>query len=67
MLGQLLRMVDGPLALSETFLNAWLYHKDWDYFRTYMETIKQTKVEDILNLSQQYLQEDSLIKVIAGR
>ncbi len=67
MLGQLLRSVDGPLSLSETFLNVWLYGKDWDYYRHFMTVIKQTSSEDILELAQKYFHEDTLIKVVAGR
>ncbi len=67
MLGRLLRAVDGPFALSDTYLNAYLYGMDWDYYRNYIKTIRKITSEEIMQLCQRYLQEDSLIKVIVGK
>lgn len=67
MLGRLLRAVDGPFALSETFLNVYLYGMDWKYYQKYIKTIREITAEEIMELSNRYLQEDSLIKVIAGK
>ena len=67
MLGHLLRAVDGAFSLSETYINAYLYGMNWDYYRDYIKAIRSITPEEILDLSQRYLQEDSLIKVIAGK
>ncbi len=67
MLGRLLRAVDGPFALSETFLNVHLHGMDWKYYQDYMKTIREITAKEIMELSNRYLQEDSLIKVIAGK
>ena len=67
MLGRLLRAVDGPFSLSDTYLNAYLYGMDWNYYKKYIQTIRNITSKEILDLSQRYLQENSLIKVIAGK
>ncbi len=67
MLGQILRMVDGPFELSTVFLNAWLSDKNWGYYREYIETIKNITPERIQNLSEQYFHEDSMLYVVAGK
>ena len=67
MLGRLLRAVDGPFALSETFLNVHLYGMDWEYYQKYIKTIREITAQEIMDLSNRYLQENSLIKVIAGK
>lgn len=67
MLGRLLRSADGPFALSESYLNVGLFGLDWSYYQNYIQTIKAITAQDIMELSQQYLHEDSLIKIVAGR
>ena len=67
MLGRLLRAVDGPFSLSDTFLTVHLYGMDWDYYRNYINTIREIQPKEILDLSQRYLQKESLLKIIAGK
>ncbi len=67
MLGRLLRAVDGPFALSDTYLNVYLYGMDWDYYRKYIKTIREITSEEIMQLCQRYLKVESLIKVIVGK
>jgi len=67
MLGRLLRAVDGPFSLSETYMNVYLYGMGWDYYKNYIKTIREISSEEIMELANRYLQEDSLIKVIAGK
>jgi len=67
MLGQLIRSVDGPLLLSDTFLNVWLQDLDLSYYKRYIETIKKITSEDVRNLANKYLQTNSLIEIIAGK
>jgi len=66
MLGRLLRSVDGPFALSETFLSIWLYNLDWDYYRNYINTIKNISSEDIKDLANLYLDKNTLLTVVSG-
>ena len=67
MLGRLLRAVDGPFSLSDTYLNVYLYGMGWDYYKNYIKTIREISSEEIMELANRYLQEDSLIKVVAGK
>ena len=66
MLGRLLRSVDGPFALSETFLNIWLYNLDWNYYKDYIKTIKNISSEEIMDLANRYLDKESLLTVVSG-
>ena len=67
MLGRLLRAVDGPFALSDTYMNVYLYGMDWSYYKTYIQTIRNITPQELLELSKRYLQIESLIKVVAGK
>jgi predicted Zn-dependent peptidase len=67
MLGRILRSVDGPFALSETFLNVWLYNMNWDYYKEDIKTIQNISAEEIKLLTNRYLNEEDLIEVIAGK
>jgi len=67
MLGQLIRAVDGPFSLSDTFLNVWLQDLDLSYYKKHIETVKSINTKDIRDLSNKYLQIDSLIEIVAGK
>ena len=67
MLGRILRSVDGPFALSETFLNVWLYNMDWDYLKNQIKTIQNINSKEIKLLANRYLNDEDLIEIIAGK
>ena len=67
LLGRLLRAVDGPLSLSESYLNVWAYGLDWKYYQEYIKVIKKISPQEVQDLTNKYLHEDSLIQVIAGK
>ncbi|MBN2667943.1 MAG: insulinase family protein [Bacteroidales bacterium] len=67
MLGQFLRNMDGAFAQSDTYTEAWLYNLNWEYYHRLIQTIKTIQAKQIRDLSNQYLQTDSLIRVIAGK
>jgi predicted Zn-dependent peptidase len=67
MLGQLIRSVDGPFSLSDTYLNIWLQGLDLSYYKKYIKTVKAISTKDIQYLSKKYLEIDSLIEIIAGK
>jgi zinc protease len=64
--GEMLRAFDGPMAISEIFLDIMPYGLNLDYYQTYFETLKAIKPQDIKDLAIKYLQKESFTEVIAG-
>jgi len=67
MLGQLLRQVDGAIPMSDKYLQAWQNGLNWNHFTKAIEDIKTINPDDILQLTQLYLKEESLLCVVAGK
>jgi zinc protease len=66
-LGELLRAFDGPFALADSFRAMMEYGLDYDYYSKLVENVKQISPADLRNLAGKYLQENSLITVVAGK
>ncbi len=64
--GNLIKIFDGPLALSEAYRSIITYDLDKDYFYRYFEVIKNITPEIILETAQKYLHEDSMTEVVTG-
>jgi zinc protease len=64
--GDMLRTFDGPLALSEIFLDLLAYNLDYEHYQNYFKTLKSITSEKLRELANIYLDEDSFIEVIAG-
>ena len=67
MLGDICRSYEGAFSLSD----AWIYSEsigsDYDFFAKSIAAIREVTVEDILRMSQKYLNKENLIEVVAGR
>ena len=67
MIGDLLRNIDGPFALSERFVGLFDYGLDFnEYYNKYIQTIKNITPEKILELANIYFTRDSFCETIAG-
>lgn len=66
MTGSFLRSIDGPFAIADRYKGVLLYRLDFDYYQKYITTIRTTGAEQILELANQYLQEDSLVELVVG-
>jgi predicted Zn-dependent peptidase len=66
MLGNLVRMFDGPFATAECFRSVWEYGLDNSWFASYVERIKSISPEEIMALSQKYLNIGDMYEIIAG-
>jgi len=66
MLGDLLRMFDGPFALAESFESILEYGLDYSYFDKLIQTIKNITSEELNVLANKYLNEESMMEIIAG-
>jgi len=67
LLGELLRMFDGPFALADSFRSILEYGLNYDFFYKGIDTVKNITPEEILSLAQKYLNEGSFSQVVAGK
>lgn len=66
MLGELLRMFDGPFATLDSFRSAWEFGMDNTYYIRFAETIKSIDSDEIMSLACTYYKTEDLIEVTAG-
>ena len=64
--GNIIKIFDGPLALSEAYKSIISYNLTKDYFYRYLEAIKNISPEIILKTAQTYLHEDTMTEVTVG-
>ncbi|MFN8241578.1 MAG: pitrilysin family protein [Bacteroidales bacterium] len=66
MLGELVRMFDGPFAIGESFRSAWEFGLDNSYYRKFAEKINLITPDEIIRLAEAYYKTEDLFEVIAG-
>lgn len=66
LLGELVRMFDGPFATVESFRSAWEFGLDNSYYMKFAEIINSIDSDEIIRISQTYYRIDDLTEVIAG-
>ena len=66
MLGQMVRMFDGPFALAESFRAVWQFGLDNSYYYRFAEKIKTIRPDEIIQLAHTYYKTDELNEIIAG-
>ena len=66
MMGNLLRNFDGPFALSDTLKTILEYDFGYDYFETYIKTLKTITPKQIKSIAVNHLEKSSLYEIIAG-
>ncbi len=66
MLGEILRELDGPFALSSLFKGLYDYGLDYSFIDRKIDAIKTITPEQIIELSNRYLHEDRMFVVTAG-
>ncbi len=66
LLGNILRMLDGPLSIAEAYRALIEYDQDENYFNQLIRSIKQAKPADINQLAEKYFQPDSMVEIIVG-
>jgi predicted Zn-dependent peptidase len=67
MLGDVVRMFDGPFAQAESLISLLEYDQDYDFFSTMIGTIKNITADDIQTLSQKYLDPATFSQVVVGK
>lgn len=67
MLGEVVRMFDGPFAQAESLLSLLEYNFGYEYFDHYIETVKSITSIQIKELAYKYLDPASLYEVVVGK
>lgn len=66
MLGDMVRMFDGPFALAESLRSAWEFGLDNSYYYRLIEKIKTIEPDEITSLARTYYNIDDLHEITAG-
>ena len=66
LMGNVLRNFDGPFALSDTLKTILEYDFGYEYFETYVETLKTITPKQIQSIAVKHLEKSSLYEIIAG-
>ncbi len=66
MLGELVRMFDGPFATAESFKSVWEFGLDYKYFYRFSEKIKTIEPDEIISLASTYYKVEDLYEITAG-
>ena len=64
--GRLMRSVDGPMKYSDVYKGLLLYGKNGDYINQYLQVIRDITAEEIRDLSQKYLDFDTMYNITVG-
>jgi Predicted Zn-dependent peptidases len=66
MLGELVRMFDGPFSAAESFRSAWEFGFDNSYYTRFAARIRSIEPDEIKALAKKYYKIDDLYEVTAG-
>jgi len=66
LLGQILKLADGPYAMMDLYLSVEAYGLKMDFYNTYINRIHSIKSEDINKMAKKHLNWDSMTIVTSG-
>lgn len=66
MLGDMVRMFDGPFAIAESFKSVWEFGLDNSYYYRLADKIKSIDPDEITQLARTYYNIDELFEITAG-
>jgi len=66
MLGEMVRMFDGPFALAESFRAAWEFGLDNSYYYKLAGKIRTIEPDEIIHLARTYYRIDDLYEIVVG-
>lgn len=66
-LGQIVRMFDGPFSTADTLKSILEYGLDYDYYDRTVEKIKTITAKQLRDLANQYFKPDTFTEIVAGR
>ncbi|MBI5541406.1 MAG: insulinase family protein [Bacteroidia bacterium] len=67
MLGEFVRMFDGPFAQSDALRSVIDFGLDQKYFENYLMVLKNISPDDLKKLAEKYFQPESMFEVVAGK
>ncbi|MDA3779575.1 MAG: pitrilysin family protein, partial [Bacteroidales bacterium] len=67
LLGSVLRMFDGPFAISAAYKSLIEFNLDIEYYEKAINSIKSISSEEIRDIANKYLNEQDMVKVVAGK
>jgi zinc protease len=67
LMGEMVRMFDGPFALAESLKAILEYGLDYDYYDRAIDTIKNTTVKQLLDLANHYFAPGTFTEIVAGK
>ena len=67
MLGAYMRNIDGAFHLIDRCKSVVLFDMDYNYFDKYVDVVRNTTPEKLMQLASEYFTEDSLYEVVAGK
>lgn len=67
MLGDFVRMFDGPFAILDSFKAIHKFNLDYEYYNTFIETIKTVSSKELMQVAQKYFNKESLFEVTVGK
>lgn len=66
MLGEMVRMFDGPFATADSFRSVWEFGLDYSYYERLAKTIKTIGTDEIIHLANAYYRIEDLFEVVVG-
>ena len=66
MLGEIVRMFDGPFACADSFKSVWEFGLDNNYYQRLAEKIKSINSDEIITLANTYYKVEDLYEITAG-
>jgi zinc protease len=66
MLGSFLSDINTPFSLADKFKSIYFNGLSYDYYKQFVDTINNINREEIQQIANQYLDQDSLIEVVVG-
>jgi predicted Zn-dependent peptidase len=66
MLGETVRMFDGPFAQSESFISILDYDLGYDYYYNFIDQINRITPDEILELARKHLKQEDFYQVVVG-
>lgn len=67
MLGEFVRLFDGPFAQAEALRSVVDFELDETYYEKYLNVLRNITPGEIQSLAEKYLQPDSMFEVVAGK
>lgn len=66
MLGETVRMFDGPFAQADSFISILDYDLGYEYYYNFIDQLNRITSDDILQLAQKHLKEEDFYQVVVG-